>query len=82
MATAMAMIIMILMSPFFICFLLVMPVVPVFIFAVLPYKVLTVRVPPVLVIGRPVFIEMQIRLGFVHYHFIAVEQIVPMASGW
>ena len=65
----------IVMPPFFIGFMLIMPMFSVTIITTVPDEYLAIRISLVLCIRRPVFVKMQVRLGLVHHHLMAMVQI-------
>jgi hypothetical protein len=65
----------IVMPPFFIGLMLIMPMVSVTIFMTVPDENLLFRISFVLSILCPVFIKMQVRLRLVHHHLMAVVQV-------
>ena len=71
----------IMMPPFFISFMLIMPMISVTIFMTVPDEYLVIRIPAVLGICCPVIIIMQVRLGLVHYHFMAMKKVVSPVPG-
>jgi hypothetical protein len=71
----------ILVPPFLIGFLLVMPVVPVPVIVILPDERLSMGISAILFVSNLVLIVMKIRLRLVHHHFITVEQVESVVAG-
>jgi len=68
-------------SPFFIGFVLIVPMVPIPIITTLPDKLLPMCISAVLVVIRAMLIIMQIRLRLIHHYFMTMIQIIIMVAG-
>jgi hypothetical protein len=62
-------------APFFVCLMLVVPVVLVSVLVVIPDEILAMIFPPEVIVVSAVVVEMQVRLGFVHHHFVGMVEI-------
>ena len=73
----------IMVPPLLVCFMLVMPVVPVAIFLAVADKLLSIRsMPTVLVIFCPVLFMMKIGLRFGTDNLVRMEKIETAVCGW
>ena len=68
--------------PFLICFMLVVPVIPVPIFPAVADKFLAFPLSPKIFISISMFIKVQISLWLIQYNLMGMVQIIPPVPRW